>query len=475
MKDKFDQITKFIRNKWQESITPELVEYIKNPCKSPAFDSDWEKNEYLDQAINQFKNWVLNQNINNLNLEIVKLPNRTPLLYLDIPAFNSNNDKTILLYGHLDKQPEMVGWDEDKGPWKPVIDDNKLYGRGGADDGYALFASVTAIKALQEHNEPHPRCVVIIEACEESGSYDLPYYIDHLKEKINTPSLVICLDSGCGNYDQFWLTTSLRGNIKGILSAELIKEGVHSGIASGIVPSSFRVIRQLLSRIEDENTGEITSEHFYCDIPQSRIDEAELAAKILDQTVYSEFPFHTNTKPVTNNKTELLLNRTWRPQLAVTGADGLPVPTQAGNVMRPKTSLVLSMRLPPKSDAMSCMNKLKEILEKEPPYNAKVSFEPQEQASGWNAPDISPWLKDSVDQASNLVFNKPAASWGEGGTIPFMGMLGEKFPNAQFVITGVLGPKSNAHGPNEFLHIPMATNLTCAISYIINQAENNLI
>jgi acetylornithine deacetylase/succinyl-diaminopimelate desuccinylase-like protein len=466
--NKFKQVTKFIAEKWQYSLLQELTEYIKIPCLSPAFDANWQEHKYFDQVINQFKNWLLKQEILNLTIDVIQLPNRTPLLYLEIPAFNTDNQETILLYGHLDKQPEMVGWHADKAPWKPVIQDNKLYGRGGADDGYAIFASVTAIAALQQQNLAHPRCVVIIEACEESGSYDLPYYIDYLQERIKTPSLVICLDSGCGNYEQFWLTTSLRGNIRGMLTVELIKEGIHSGAASGIVPSSFRVIRQLLSRLEDEHTGEIICQELQCSIPEARIKEAELTAKILDKTIYSEFPFWTDITPVTNNNLALLLNRTWRAQLAITGADGLPKPQAAGNVMRPSTSLVLSMRLPPNANAKECMLTMKQVLEQNPPYNAKVTFESNDCANGWNSPATKPWLAKAVTEASELAFNKPAAYWGEGGTIPFMAMLGEKFPDAQFVITGVLGPKSNAHGPNEFLHLPMAEKLTCCISYVIN-------
>lgn len=470
---KLDKVSNFIANKWQESIIPELTEYIKTPCKSPDFDEKWQENKYLHKAVAQFKDWVLKQSISNLFIDIITLPNRTPLLYLDIGAYNTDCSETILLYGHLDKQPEMTGWADNKGPWQPVIEGNKLYGRGGADDGYALFASITAISSLQQNNLPHSRCVVIIEACEESGSYDLPYYIDHLKDKINTPSLVICLDSGCGNYDQFWLTTSLRGNIKGVLSVELIKEGVHSGSASGIVPSSFRVIRQLLSRIENEETGEIIIKKLSCEIPPSRVKEAELTANILKNTVYSEFPFHENILPVQENTVELLLNRTWRPQLAITGAAGLPQIADAGNVMRPKTSLVLSLRLPPNVNAEYAMTVLQETLESNPPYNAKVSFSSQDKASGWNSPEIAPWLHESVNNASLSVFGKPAAYWGEGGTIPFMSMLGEKFPQAQFVITGVLGPKSNAHGPNEFLHLGMAEKLTVTVACIINDFAEN--
>jgi acetylornithine deacetylase/succinyl-diaminopimelate desuccinylase-like protein len=471
-----DQIKTFIKNTWEKSIVPELKHYITIPCKSPAFDKNWQENNYLNQVVNQFKKWVLAQDIPNLQLEIINLPNRTPLLYIEVPATDPKQTSgTILLYGHLDKQPEMAGWDADKGPWQPVIINNKLYGRGGADDGYALFAAITAIKSLAEHNINYPRCVIIIEACEESGSYDLPFYVDHLKDKFEhskQPSLVICLDSGCGNYDQFWLTTSLRGNIKGVLEVSLLTEGVHSGAASGLVASSFRVIRSLLSRIEDERTGEILLADLYCDIPPERITEAQHTAEILNNSVYDQLPFgdnhHSKIKPVCDNHTELLLNRTWRPQLAITGAAGLPELSQAGNVMRPKTSLMLSMRLPPNIKANSAKTELIKALESNPPYNAKVTFTLKEMASGWNAPPTAAWLQQAVNNASNLIFNKPAACWGEGGTIPFMSMLGEKFPYAQFVITGVLGPKSNAHGPNEFLHLDMAEKLTCCVAYIIN-------
>ncbi len=463
-----EKISQFIKSKWAESIVPELQNYIKIPCKSPAFDSNWEANGYLEQAIQQFKDWALNQGVPNMSLDIIRLPGRTPLLFIEIQASTTANPETILLYGHMDKQPEMSGWDTDKGPWLPVIIDNKLYGRGGADDGYALFAALTAINSLFKQKLAYPRCVILIEACEESGSDDLPFYVDHLKERIQTPSLVICLDSGCANYEQFWVTTSLRGNIRGVLTVELIKQGLHSGAASGIVPSSFRVIRQLLSRLENEQTGEILLKDLYTEIPKDRIEEAKITAQISKEKIYTEIPFHENVLPVTKDYTELLLNKTWRPQLAITGASGLPELAQAGNVMRPKTSLVLSLRIPPNVDSNIATQKIKECLEKNPPYNSKVTFTPDNPGDGWNAPTTAPWLQTAINQASNLFFKKQAAYWGEGGTIPFMAMLGENFPKAQFVITGVLGPKSNAHGPNEFLHLPMAEKLTGCIAYIIN-------
>jgi len=245
---------KFIDQCWDDEIVPTLVEYIKIPNKSPAFDPGWTAHGYMDEAVALFERWARAKlpSLPGAALEVVRLPGRTPVIVIDVPG--EGEDK-VLLYGHLDKQPEMVGWTEGYGPWIPRLEGDKLYGRGGADDGYAMFGALSALMALQEQRVPHARCIVLIEACEESGSYDLPYYVDHLAQRIGSPSLVVCLDSGCGNYDQLWMTTSLRGMASGTLTIEVLDEGVHSGDASGIVPSSFRILRRLLSRLEDEDTG----------------------------------------------------------------------------------------------------------------------------------------------------------------------------------------------------------------------------
>ena len=449
---------------WENSIIPELIKYIRVPNKSPAFDPNWQANGYMEKVVEQFVSWSKCQNIKGMKLDVVRLPERTPLIYIDIPG---NIKNTVLLYGHLDKQPEMAGWKEGFGPWEPVLKDNKLYGRGGADDGYALFTSLLAIKILHEQNIPHARCVVIIEACEESGSYDLPFYIEHLKDYLGKPELVICLDSGCGNYEQLWSTTSLRGLVGGELKVEVLNEGIHSGDISGIVPSSFRILRQLLDRIEDPISGRILIDDFYVDIPNKRIQQAKHAANVLDKNVYERFPMKEKIKPVTNNLVELILNRSWRPALSYLGADGLPEINNAGNVLRPFTSIKLSMRLPPTCSSKHVSKKLKELLLNNPPNDAKISFKVDWSVDGWMAPEISPWLEKAIDEASENYFNKPAVHMGEGWSIPFMGMLGEKFPEAQFLITGVLGPSSNAHGPNEFLHIPTAKKITCCIAEII--------
>jgi len=373
----------------------------------------------------------------------------------------------VLLYGHLDKQPEMVGWTPGYGPWIPRLEGDKLYGRGGADDGYAMFGALSALLALKEQGVAHARCIILIEACEESGSYDLPYYVDHLAQKIGSSSLVVCLDSGCGNYDQLWMTTSLRGMASGTLTIEVLDEGVHSGDASGIIPSSFRILRRLLSRLEDEETGAIRPAELYVQVPPERVAQARRAAAALGGAVYTKFPLKAGMSPMSDDLTELVLNRTWRPQLAVTGIDGLPSPTDAGNVLLPSTVAKLSLRLPPTLDAARACEIIRTLLEKDPPYGARVSYEPGSNAVGWHAPALASWLEQSLARASETTFGAPPAYMGEGGTIPFMAMLGEKFPQAQFVVTGVLGPHSNAHGPTEFLHIPTGKRVSVVIAQVL--------
>jgi acetylornithine deacetylase/succinyl-diaminopimelate desuccinylase-like protein len=459
-----DATRTFIDACWEDEIVPQLIEYIRIPNKSPLFDPDWDAHGHMEQATQLIADWCRTRPVEGLQLEIVRLPGRTPLIWMEIPG---SGEGTVLLYGHLDKQPEMVGWREGLGPWIPVREGDRLFGRGGADDGYAAFASLTAIEALQRQGVPHARCIVLIEACEESGSPDLPFYIEHLADRIGEPDLVICLDSGCGNYDQLWLTTSLRGIVVGTLRVEILREGVHSGDASGVVPSSFRIARQLLSRIENPETGLIDDPAFTVDIPPERRAQAEQAGAVLGNEVHGKFPFVEGAGPTHEDPTELVLRRTWRAALSVTGQDGMPALADAGNVLRPQTSLKLSLRVPPTTSTVSAGQRLKALLERDPPYGAHVSFELSMPGDGWNAPPLAPWLEQAVSDASERHFGQPAVQMGEGGSIPFMGMLGERFPQAQFLITGVLGPGSNAHGPNEFLDIPTGKRLTACVADVL--------
>ncbi len=460
---------------WDESIVRELTDYIRIPAKSPAFAADWQAQGHLEAVLRNAATWIEAQKVPGLRLEIVRLPGRTPVLLFEIAATRAAGGQTVLMYGHLDKQPEFDGWRSDLGPWSPKYEDGKLYGRGGADDGYAAYASIAAVQELKRQGVAHPRIVGLIETCEESGSADLPAYLDALQERLGEVALVICLDSGAGNYDQLWLTTSLRGMASGTLKVEILTEGVHSGDASGLVPSSFRIMRQVLDRLEDSATGRLLPASFHCEVPADRLAQARATAAILGEEVYKRFPWaHADcggssafALPTTTDPTQALLKRTWEPTLSVTGAEGFPALQDAGNVLRPYTAFKLSLRLPPLVDAAACVQEMKALLEDNAPYQARVTFESAGAASGWNAPDIAPWFGSALDAASQAHFGAPCGFIGQGGTIPLMNMLSAGFPKAQMMVCGVLGPKSNAHGPNEFLHVPYAKRLTAAVAQVI--------
>ncbi len=462
------ELLRYVGDIWDRDIVPTLYDYIRIPNVSPVFEEDWESLGHMQRAVDLLAGWSRAHDIPGLTMEVHQIPGLTPVIFMEIPPANGGPaDDTVLLYGHLDKQPELFGWRDGLGPWKPVMEGDRLYGRGGADDGYSTFASLTSIQAAQAAGFPHARCVVLIEASEESGSRDLPLHIEALAPRIGQPSLVICLDSGCADYDHLWITTSLRGLLAGQLDVGILSEGVHSGDASGVVPSTFRIARQILSRIENEQTGDILIKEFQVEIPPGRIEELEGTSKVLTKTLAEVMPFLADTKPVTDDPAQQLINHTWKPMLEITGADGLPPCDRAGNVLRASTSLYLSLRLPPIVEAMAASDVLAKALTANPPYGAHVNYRADKHSQGWNAPAFAPWLWDSLQRGSIAMFGTPAYTFGEGGTISFMAMLGERFPDAQFAITGVLGPGSNAHGPNEFLHIPTGRKLTAALALLL--------
>ena len=467
----FERLKKHIAGTWDPSIVERLIAYVRIPNKSPMFDPQWERNGYMEAAVQLMADWCRAQKIPGARTEIRRLAGRTPLLLVDIPG---ELPGCAFLYGHLDKQPEFTGWLPGLGPWEPVIREGRLYGRGAADDGYAVFSSLAAIAALKEQQVRLPRCVVLIEACEESGSVDLPAHLAALGEALGEPSLVVCLDAECGNYDQVWCTTSLRGNLTATLRVRVLTEGVHSGMATGIAPTPFRILEQLLARIESPVTGDLLLDELHVNMPQDRRAQASAAARVLGAEVAGKLPWLSGVQPISNDPTELIINSTWRGTLAVTGAEGLPPVGSAGNVLLPELAVKLSLRLPPTCEAARAARAVREALEREPPYGAQVSFEDVSATGGWNAPTFAPWLEESIARASRIVFGKPAVHIGCGGTIPFMGMLGERFPRTQFFITGVLGPHANAHGPNEFLHIDYATNLTACVSLVLADHAKNL-
>lgn len=456
---------RMIGQAWDDSIVPTLCRYIEIPNKSPMFDADWHAHGYMRDAIHLLADWCKRSGVVGLEPEIIELPGRTPVLF-GVLEGSSPDAPTVLLYGHYDKQPEFTGWQDGLGPWTPVIRNGRLYGRGGADDGYATFASLTAIAALQQERLPLPRCVLLIEGCEESGSFDLPFYLEHLGPRIGTPDLVVCLDAECGDYERLWLSSSLRGLLIGTLEVSVLTEGVHSGAASGIVPSSFRILRSLLDRLEDATTGRVIDALHVPIDAQTRANARDLVDALGD-VIVERYPWQSGVTPMAQDMVELVLNNTWRPTLSVTGLSGAPPVTSAGNTLRPSTSAKLSIRLPPTLDGNIAERVVKSLLETNPPYGAHVKFVSDGGQQGWAAPKIDPALAASFATASESYFEKPVRYMGMGGTIPFLKMLGDRFPDAQFMVTGVLGPHSNAHGPNEFLDIQTGKRVTCCVAHVL--------
>ncbi|GAA1968779.1 M20/M25/M40 family metallo-hydrolase [Amycolatopsis minnesotensis] len=454
---------------WANEVLPSLSGLVEIPALSQAFDSDWAQTGHLAAAVAHVKAWLAAREIPGATIDVVELDGRSPVLLLDVPATPGAEDKgTVLLYGHLDKQPPVGGWSEGLGPWTPVVKDGKLFGRGSADDGYAGYAATTALEAIREAGGAHARAVVLLETGEESGSPDLPAYLEHLSEKLGRVTFVVCLDSGGNDYERMWLTTSLRGLAQVHVTVRVLDSAQHSGLASGVVPSSFRVLRTLLDRLEDSATGEIKLAELNVEIPANRRGEAKATADSAPGAISNAFPTSGDTRTVAGEELELLLNNSWRPTLSVIGASGFPEPADAGNVLRDATTLALSFRLPPTADSAAALAAIEKALTTDVPYSATVELAGVEHADGWNAPDTASWLDTALGDVSEHVFGAPWRSVGLGGSIPFMGLLGEKYPEAQFLVTGALGPDSNAHVPDEWLNLAQAQRITEAVAHILD-------
>jgi acetylornithine deacetylase/succinyl-diaminopimelate desuccinylase-like protein len=457
---------------WDTDVLPTLESYVRIPNLSPHFAPAWESDGHMDAAVELLADWCRTRPIDGIEVDVVRPPGLSPSIVVDIPAHGPEARKhdgpEVVIYGHMDKQPEFTGWREGLGPWEPVREGDRLYGRGTADDGYAVFAALTCIEAIRSAGGSHARCLVLIEGSEESGSPDLPATLDALADRIGQPSLVVSLDSGCPSYDRIWCTGSLRGLVAGTLTVRVLQQGVHSGSAGGVVPSSFRIARMLLSRIEDERTGEILLEELKVPIPPGATGDAEAVAKMVGEEAVGVFPVVEGLELTGDTTADRLMRRNWEPAMSVIGAEGFPSLVSAGNVLRPFTSLQLGFRLPPTCDSHAAARAIERALTADPPYGAEVTFELHSAADGWLAPELGKWLDSAVDTASIGCFGMPFGIVGEGGTIPFMGMLGERFGHAQILATGVLGPGSNAHGPNEYLDLPMAVKLTASIGLVLD-------
>ena len=461
------RITKSI----DEEIIPKLMDYIRVPSLSPLYDPFWESNGLMAAAQEILLSYMLSLNLKGYTHDLLKEPGLPWLFYGEVSATDPSLG-TILIYGHMDKQPHFPDWIAGTDNTQPALIDDKLYGRGGADDGYSLPCAAMLIKTLQDLNLPHGRIVIIGETEEESGSPNLTYLIGRLKDRIGSPDLVICLDSGAADYEHLWLTSSLRGLVRMDLSVQVLQTGMHSGEASGIVPSTFRIIRHLLERIEDSRTGEILVPELHQKLEGEDYRKAREMAGAVGASLFGNIDWVEGGRPASSDLVQAIISRTLKPAMSVTGADGIPPCGTAGNVLRPLTRLKLSIRLPPAVDGGVALEKLREVLMRDPPYNARVEVGPCSSGNGYTIAPLENWMVEALNRGSNACFGSDFLYFGEGFSIPFMGMLGNMFPNAKFVVTGVLGPNSNAHAANEFLHVPFLKKIMTCLGVLIAEHAN---
>lgn len=460
----FKKVDQTVAQLWKESTLPALEDFVRLPAKSPAFDADWEAHGVLLDACRKAARWGQTL-FPQATFDVLTAPGITPCLFFDIPAFGTDaSEASVLCYGHLDKQPENSGWTGNSAPFKPVVEDGKLYGRGCADDGYCVYSALTAVKALEVNAVSHPRICGLIETGEESGSPDLSYWLRMTAPRMNNTALILVLDSTAGDYERLWITSSFRGTVGVTLRVKVLNHGVHSGSASGIVPESFMIIRELLDRLENSRTGEILLPEFHCRIPENRKEQIRAVADLIGGDLCSHFPWAGQTAMRYDSAAENILEQTWKPQLAVIGAEGLPELQHAGNVLRSETALRLSIRIPPYTEPQAALDAMRAKLTSDVPFNAQASLEDASIAKGWDAPQEAPWLTRAVESIGREVFGKTSAYIPEGGSIPILNLFAQTFPQAQFVVTGVLGPHSNAHGPDEMLDLSYAEKLTCAVA-----------
>ncbi|CAD8206663.1 unnamed protein product [Paramecium pentaurelia] len=465
-----DQIRDKVYNSFDESL-PVLMDILRIPSMSREFDNEYLTNGLLLKTAQSFEQYIRQANLKNAQIQLYNDEGFSPFLFVEVEGSDGMTDGTVLFYGHMDKQPPFTGWREGISAYDPKIIDDKLYGRGGADDGYAIMASVIAIKTIQELGLKHPRIIMAFEADEESGSQHIYHYLDKLKEKIGQVDLVIALDASCGSYDRLWVTTTLRGIVVGTVTVQVLNEGIHSG-ESGIIPSSFRIFRQLLNRIDNPQTGDVVDD-FQVIIPGKRYLETQKTAEVFKEVI-TKFPFHQNTQPVFQDRFLVYLNKIWRAQLSVTGGDDIPNCNQAGNVITPKTTLKLSLRLPPTKNHLEAKESFVKLLTTNVPYNASVTISGLRSGPGFNALDNQPYLDSIINQASLNYYGNEATTFGDGGAIYLMTHLQLIHPKASFLIIGVLGTGANEHGPNECLDLPNVRKLISCITEIISEVQPHI-
>lgn len=460
-------LNKTINEFWDQHGIPGLMDFIRIPSKSTDFDPNWESNGFLKQACESAALW-LKGIIPDARCELLTETGRTPCLFVEIPPTKGyENSAAMAFYGHFDKLPETGEWQEGLGAWTPVLKNNCLYGRGSADDGYSFYLMGVCVAALKTLNHAHPRIIGIFETQEESGSKDLPYYLNLIHDRLGSVNAFFILDNSCSDYERLWTVSSLRGVIKGTLKVKVLSHGVHSGAYSGIVPDAYGIAQHLLSRVYDPLTSEVKIPSCLAKIPDTCQQQLQNVGNILGDQIWNRAPLLPGVSPISTQPDELLLQNTWKPALTITGISGIPVPENAGNIIHGDVALTLSMRVPPLIDLKQAVNDLNQLLTTDIPFGCEVSLTSISAEPGWASFHTDSKIQELLSKASECHFGKPLATTGQGGSIPIVNEFEKHLPNTALVVTGALGTDSNAHAPNEFLNMNYAKKLTAVIAQVI--------
>ena len=454
-----------IEEAWQGDALEALAEFVRLPAKSPDFDPDWEQNGVLLRALEDAARWA-KVRFPEGTFEILSAPGVTPVLWVDIPG--TPPGRPALFYGHFDKQPEAGEWSEGLAPFEPVLRDGRLYGRGTADDGYSFYAALTAARAMDEAGRKRPRIMGVFETREESGSGDLPHYLPELSKRAGRPSVLTVLDLGIQDKTRLWRTQSLRGVVTFTLKVEVLASGVHSGVTSGIVPSSFAVMRTLLDRLEDPATGRVKVASMHVPEPTRHMPALRRLAELSGEDLWKRFPWAGETEPRSFDPLELLLKNGWQPTLSILGAEGLPPVKEAGALIRPSTTLKLSFRIPPGVDAQKAAEDAVALVTTNVPSKAKVTVANLHAEPGFEAPAGAEWLDAAWSKASEELFRETAEDVFDGATIGILPKFVKAFGPCPFLCTGVLGTEDNAHAPDESVSLEYLTKLTCAVASVLD-------
>lgn len=449
-----------------------LKSFIRVPNVSPGYDPEFFTNGLIIKAIDTVKAWIEAQGIAGLTTTLFAEPGCEPLLLVEIPGTAAPGAPVVLAYGHLDKMPPLdaPGWSAGLFAYDPVIRDGKVYGRGTNDDGYNCFLVITALKYLQSKGLAYPKVTLILETGEESGDTEIQQYLERLRPKIGDVDLILVLDGEAQDYQTFWGCTSLRGIVNGVLDISHLATPCHSGMATGLVPSTFRIARILLSRIEDAATGEVLLREAHApEIPATRIEQCRLIAAQLGDRSHAIVSPLPGAELLSKDNAELLLAKAWKPGLAVTGCDGIPSVGDGSNVMRTRTALKLSLRLPPGVNAEVTAAALKRVLEADPPYGAKVTYTAVSAGNGWKGPDLSGKIDVAMREATRAVFGGVPLYYGEGGSIPLCNKFQELWPDAQLLVSGCAGTDSNPHGYDESLNLEYTGKFSALLILFLQQ------